>query len=329
MFWRGAAVVYLALLAALLAVTVYFARPSQPPVPREAERAQHEQAKSAEHSGATADHERGSKGNPLIVRAAPYFESDADKEHDRKEKEDKALYDKVLAIATFALAVFTAFLFAATCWIVVSAAKDSRRQLRAHVLASSGTLGDWNLEPYQTKEGFQAAIALKNFGKTPAFDVCVIGGMCIRPLNDALPELRQLIYDDAHRSRQTYGPGFERHKVEGLHDETTVGKTRAPTEVDRKLLDQPDNEHAVYVYGEIQYVDEFKAKRWSTYCFILNRRILKFRKRGPTDEIIGLAAFRAWNQTGIQCKDQKPPFCKDSKWLGPGHGATPLSAKTS
>jgi hypothetical protein len=158
-----------------------------------------------------------------------------------------------------------------------------------------------------------ATIDFINAGKTPAYDVQMFGALSIRAYTrDTDPAslgLLPIAYPEFGIAKGIFAPNAGRFKTEALSEENKDLREIRPPRSD-EINGVDDGSMTVFVYGEVQYRDEFLAKRWTTYCFIWNRDVERGRERA-------MATFQAWNQAGTQGDDQeKPPFCVDSKWMG-------------
>jgi hypothetical protein len=157
----------------------------------------------------------------------------------------------------------------------------------------------------------RAFVEFENSGSTPAYDVRILGGMCIRVYApEMVPtslNLTPIFYPPFAIGRRIFGPSARHDKSETLTDENNPPRgRRAPRPVEAAGV--WNGNMTIFLYGEVQYRDEFRAKRWNTYCFIWNRDV----EMGRGD---GMAAFQLWNQAGVEGEDQKPPFCVNSVWL--------------
>lgn len=255
-----------------------------------------------------------------------------------KGEPDKWLHEKFICdvhSTDVLIAGFTGLLFIATgaLWystrrLVNTHDKAARRELRAHFLPMEAVIQeDFSFAVETQREPIaEATVSLKNTGRTPAYDVRIIGGMCIRPYDrdgGMRPEsldLELLRYPETGIAKATFGPEAGRLKSERMKGPANTERAHKSATLD-EARDVESGASTVFVYGEIQYRDEFNAKRWTTYCYIWNRNVKELRR----DKLF-MATFQAWNETGVQGKrgnDGKPQFCKLSEWLG-AHDA-PLS----
>lgn|SRR6266542_1207086 len=225
-----------------------------------------------------------------------------------------------LAVLTLVLAFGTIFLYFATRRLVIGAEDTARRQLRAYVFAVRPEIGDWKDRNLSNLNPLMAKLIIKNTGQTPAYECRVIGGMCIRDYSRDLVgpvSVVELDYNDPGIGKGMLGPGADREKSEPLHvdDPTEHRYGRAPTEdeiaglqITDALSELPgDQPKTVFVYGEILYRDEFGTDRWTTYCFISNSEVQRYRG-------VAMAEYKFWNQAGEEGDGQKkPPFCRRVK----------------
>jgi hypothetical protein len=150
---------------------------------------------------------------------------------------------------------------------------SSERQLRAYVVMEGGNI--YNVaNPIPAFEGEVikptgaeisnpaigpiARLTIKNTGQTPAYRVRHWGEICLKenPLATELPPIE--ITDSMPYS--ILGPGIISTKTRYL------SKTLTETEI----MGLRQGTSAIYIYGEIQYVDAFKVRRTTKYRFIHN-----------------------------------------------------------
>ena len=168
--------------------------------------------------------------------------------------------DKAIsAISTVVIATFTAALFLATFLLWFGGERHSERQLRAYISFDRGSVVDW--------EGTAPVIlaVFKNFGQTPAYNVVyrVEAQASDIPLSQALT-----MTDKAFQSSAgVVGPTASLSIKQALQN--------PPIAEIKKFLVGPNK--ALYLFGRIDYVDAFKAPRWTTFCLFYN----------PTDPAAG------------------------------------------
>lgn len=171
----------------------------------------------------------------------------------------------VVGFLQVAALIGQAFLF----WGTLGTMRDSsERQLRAYVVGESGYIVNVaNPVPIFEGQVFQPSGAeitntacgpiayqqIKNTGQTPAFQVTNWGNICIRehPLTSPLPSRPA----GAEPVATVVGPGIINTKRFFLNPPLTpeqIANLRAGTA-------------AIYVYGEISYVDAFRKRRFTRY----------------------------------------------------------------
>ncbi len=153
--------------------------------------------------------------------------------------------------------------------------RTSQRQLRAYVLSDSGTIANvanpvplfpgQNLPQTEaritnTAAGPGAWIQIKNTGQTPAFKVMHWGYICFRecPLTAALPARLPTV---GNFPTSILGPGMIATKLLELNPPLTPAQ----------ITDLRNGTGAVYVYGEITYVDAFGENRLTKYRVMYHR----------------------------------------------------------
>ncbi len=165
---------------------------------------------------------------------------------------------------------------------------NGRRQLRAYVFIHEITLanvfgqipsgqplnkpGPWISRP---KEGPINYIIIKNSGQTPAFEVRHVAriGIWEYPLKSKLP----ILGIPPLTSVSTLPPGGEGGKIHALPKPLTPEQITA---LQKGIA-------AIYVYGEITYIDAFKIKRFTKY---------RYSHTGPIGETMVMRACEEGNE---------------------------------
>jgi hypothetical protein len=162
----------------------------------------------------------------------------------------------VAAISTIFVAFFTATLWRATTRLWQSSLRQSRhmeetaeRELRAYVLVVRGGIAPGNPPA--------ARIILRNYGRTPAYDVRVWVGVDIaRPGKREFPAAPK----DLPMGKSIIGPGGELISTE------RVGRPLAADETIRFAR----GETWLYAWGEVSYRDAFDNRRLTRFRFMGN-----------------------------------------------------------
>jgi hypothetical protein len=143
----------------------------------------------------------------------------------------------------------------------------ARRQLRAYVVLESGrvvnvanpipafegqVIQPTGAEITNLACGPVAFVQIKNAGQTPAYRVAHWGGICFReyPLVSPLPA------KDAQLPPMpsVLGPGIGGSKMLFLNQLSS-----------QQIADLRDGTGAIYIYGEITYIDAFEVERFTRY----------------------------------------------------------------
>jgi hypothetical protein len=149
----------------------------------------------------------------------------------------------------------------------------SQRELRAYVFVESAFINNAiNARPNpgelqvpisdarvtHPNEGPLAVLHLKNFGRTPAHDVVHLSAMFVRefPLVGDLPPLNR----GPFTTRAMLAP--ENTSMRAVRRSPNVALS--PAEVDAIF----DGRAAIYIYGRIEYRDEFGDPHWGEYRFM-------------------------------------------------------------
>jgi hypothetical protein len=192
------------------------------------------------------------------------------------QREDVDMQDKLARYTKWLVIVGTVQFIALigqgiVFWLTLSQMRNTgERQLRAYVVTELGTIGNIAnpvpLYPGQviiptgaeiTNQGCGpvARIQIKNTGQTPAYQVVHWGNICIsaHPLVGALPGPLP-----GYRPTAVLGPGIISTKMFFLNPALTA----------QQIADLRAGLVAIYVYGEIAYVDAFAQPQTTRYRFI-------------------------------------------------------------
>jgi hypothetical protein len=160
-----------------------------------------------------------------------------------------------LTILTLVLAAGSIFLWLSTRRLVLGAEETAERQLRAYVFVESaqltrhpGGIGGW-----------MAAIKIRNFGDTPAYNVCIKAEkrVCL-----ALPEndLLEFSGNSSTLAQSVIGPGaFSTITIDFSHEIPDDWGQWRPLRVENKKG---------YIWGRIEYRDAFDKQRFTTFQMI-------------------------------------------------------------
>lgn len=203
--------------------------------------------------------QRGSENLATVVMELAASKTVAEENHEHFQYHEKPLLDRwltystiFLSAVTFFLALFTAFLWSSTSKLVKGAKDTAERELRAYVCveSSSGT------EAAEDRRWPTFKVEVKNFGKTPAFDVITWIGVGIQeyPLTSELPKPP----DEEPQSKTILGPECKT---------TLIGIfRRTPNAFEVEAINSGTG--AIYVQGRIEYKDAFGKSRFTTFCLV-------------------------------------------------------------
>jgi hypothetical protein len=169
-----------------------------------------------------------------------------------------AVFTSLLVLVTAGLAVYTWRLWRATGELVRGADETAKRQLRAYVSIDSDNVLDANGKAMPGKFG----LVMRNCGQTPAHKITHWTFVGVRPfpLKEPLP-----------------GPPINRLSILSvLHP----GLTRWIIADVPKLSDEQraailGGTEAIYLWGEVSYLDAFDERRSTTFCFFINDDVLE------------------------------------------------------
>jgi hypothetical protein len=182
--------------------------------------------------------------------------------------------DAIIAAFTIILAFSTIFLWRATRELVTGAESAERRQLRAYVgldqiSFESPSLNKKGLnQPRPVKQGeiFQDFIVVKvrNYGKTPAYDVCTFAYIAETDFARRLPDD---FFTDARdtdiKSRDDLRPILARFILNPDQIELVKHSIRDVTPLRRAI----DQERQIYIFGRIYYRDAYQRPWRTTFCY--------------------------------------------------------------
>lgn len=157
-------------------------------------------------------------------------------------------HDALIALGTLIVAAFTGTLWRATTAIkrgaddqLIHMRASSERQLRAYIYMS-----EVKIHPIIKDRPVKADITIKNFGKTPGYQVK--STLAIQLLdNVATPPQIQAVSHDATSSVAVFPPGFDYKSV-------ALGKDAVmPYNIDNMVA----KKQAAFIFGRIDYIDAF------------------------------------------------------------------------
>jgi hypothetical protein len=263
-------------LALLISAWPAFAQSPQPsPVSGETKTQQIETPNAKQ---STID-QRGTDQSPVVVRVVPVQKTPADITEEKSEREQKGeldaklvQYNGDLAFYTESLAAIAVLQFVALCiqayWLArtvkvseraAKVAEDSSQavvsQLRAYISMLKPTIsGAMDDAPIRSE------IFAKNTGHTPAYHFGWVSGITIKDL--PFDEELRVNMDNSQISDITIGPGTEIG-----HTAPSPGKVRILTTEEREAI--RDGKKAIFIYGEMRYVDTFKQPHTVRYQMIV------------------------------------------------------------
>jgi hypothetical protein len=160
----------------------------------------------------------------------------------------------ITAFATFLLAVITSGLILSG----VQQLNTNRAQLRGYVFVSSAKVTNV-IESMGIPE---AHVVIKNFGQTPAYKVMNVSGIAA----DRFPGpptlnliIRRTEFSSSNRTKSDLGPTQSEESI------TSAG--RVLTDDERRAI--ANGNGAIWVYGEIHYIDAFGKRRRTKYRFMM------------------------------------------------------------
>jgi hypothetical protein len=238
---------------------------SQSPSPGPLKSTQQKEDHPAEKDGATTNYQRGTQDAPVVIKVLPAEEDKTKAAKEGQKARDQATMDHVTIGGNVVMALFTAIVagFTVGLWWI---GRDTRiRQLRAYIGAHQvGIMGLEDDKPIGV--GF----AFINHGLTPAQKFNLIGIIDLLPY--PLPDNYKLV--SAPSRPQQDGVIFPDEK------DAATGKAnpmigwvwqRNPITRDEKAsLLKPNPTHTIYAHGAATYVDAFKIKRRTDFCFFMN-----------------------------------------------------------
>jgi hypothetical protein len=164
----------------------------------------------------------------------------------------------ITALATVAIGFFTLTLKLSTDKLWEAGEKQrqlyeetAERQLRAYVGAAWG-----DVFIQDATHPFQIRPAITNYGLTPAYDVTFTGGAEV--LNYPLPNDATLTYGRESKPWATLWPNA--HNL-GMIE---MGRMLSVAEIDE--IKSPVRKR-LYAFGRLEYLDAFKRKRYTEFCF--------------------------------------------------------------
>ena len=151
----------------------------------------------------------------------------------------------LIAIFTVVLALATFFLWRSTRDLVRGAENTAERQLRAYVFVKS-----MELRYFGTTRPFEVAARVKNSGQTPAYHLRtrITATLAVFPI-------KEFVSAPPTPGESILGPSDEL-EISNVSPRTLTADERGKT---------VNGEYAIYVYGEIDYVDAFGRTRHTRF----------------------------------------------------------------
>jgi len=244
----------------------------------------------------------GTEDHPLVVKLAQTSQANGKTSANEANTPSKpnqgwSLADKIAVIATAAgFLQFVALLL--TIWIMV---RNARRQLRAYIIAETGTIGNVanpdptvgppRLTPARIdypEFGPAGIVHIKNVGQTPAYDVLHWGSLSFRewPLKSPLETVPADLMHGAHRSPA--GPGVPITKTLHIPDRLT----------DAEIASLKNGTGRLYWNGFIEYTDIFRKKHFTCYRLM----------HGAMTGAIGVSTDLTFAEDGNYTDDSQPSW---------------------
>ena len=240
-----------------------WAAESNPPTPSAVPNAGDKQTHTKRPNSASADNQTQPQAPPISIVVSPTIGAQEHGHANTSGSNEKTHEDRTLeilsiiitAIATTALAVvtwrlvhYTKKLWGATNDVVVEAKTSSEQQLRAYVFAGHDSPITLHKELFPS-----AQIDVKNFGQTPASEVICRAtiGVYPYPLTSPLPP-----ENAPNPSKSPLAPS------QTIKQFPTLDKPLTKPHLDAILARQA----AIYVWGEITYIDVTKTPRRTIFC---------------------------------------------------------------
>jgi hypothetical protein len=141
-------------------------------------------------------------------------------------------------LATVAIAAFTLTLWQSTNKLWLAGERHSERELRAYVFVDGGQF-DYS----STHEAFRGHLVIKNYGKTPAYDLEVFASVRVFEPDVPIFDFAQLHPEKS--ARTPLGPGAE------INIDRTI--RARPNDLQEVI----DREKAIFMWGKASYRDAF------------------------------------------------------------------------
>jgi hypothetical protein len=219
-----------------------------------------------ERDDVTTNCRRGTEaGSPVVVRVLPAEEDKAKTAREEQKERVQATVDRVTIGGNVLTVLFTAIVagFTVGLWWI---GRDTRtRQLRAYIGAHQ--VGFMGLED---DKPIGVGFAFVNHGLTPAQKFNLSGIIDLLPY--PLPDKYRL--EPAPSRPQQDGVIFpdEKDATTGKANPLTgwVWQRKPITREEKAALLKPNPTHTIYAHGVATYVDSFRKKRRTEFCFFMN-----------------------------------------------------------
>ena len=198
----------------------------------------------------------GTEPKPFIVKVLPTVKSKAETDQETDERNRKMENETwirwatvSLALVTTGLAIFTAFLWKSTSKLVSASKETSIQQLRAYVHAGLPEIG----RAFSDENGhLSVELIIKNYGQTPAYQLksSAFIGFYKLPLSKILDSAN---YGNGSLGCIAPNQFFRVYPV--------LGRKLDQSEIN----DIKVQKAGIYVWGYLEYIDIFKAKRTTEF----------------------------------------------------------------
>lgn len=230
--------------------------PSQDPNPSSGILRSNQKHQTAQKQNKPQADQQGTEQSPIFVKIAPSPQTQEESSKAEREKEQKAATEYRTEITTWIVASATALQAIGLFVTVAVMVRTARRQLRAYVFPETcGICEGMMLDPPQSDRANQPGVFLifKNSGKTPAYKVTSWAQIdVIEQINEN--SLKVLAPIPAISTFPLAADGTSSKAL-------WFGRPLSAYEI----ADISNGHRAIYVHGRVEYVDAFKAKRFTNF----------------------------------------------------------------
>ncbi|HEV7164934.1 MAG TPA: hypothetical protein VGO35_06045 [Gammaproteobacteria bacterium] len=239
---------------------------SQMPTPVKGMSTRDQQQSAAEQNRETKTDQRGTNEYPLVIKLTNTGKTDAETQQERNDIKDNATVNGIVAISTLILAAFTIVLaITGICQARISS-NTTKQELRAYLSADENP--DRDNRDYSINTNTHRASALlciTNYGKTPAYEVCMKGRIEYMPFSRE----EAFKFPEFEYGQRVIDPG-QQHFLRVKSDSLYADLYRTKPKFRKDITEIKNDEKCWHVFGFVTYRDTFGGRHYIKFCYLLS-----------------------------------------------------------